>query len=140
MNKGSIPNQSLHEPDGQNDQMFARLFNNLPGFAYKCKLDKNWTMLFMSEGCKNVTGYDSEELIGNKLVSYSEIIHKDDRQFVEDSVKKGFREKNTLRWSTVLSSDPVKSDGFGREAYVLMIQIIKLPSLKVISQILPNEK
>ena len=43
----------------------SRIFSNLPGFVYQCRNDKNWTMEFMSEGCMDVTGYSTDELINN---------------------------------------------------------------------------
>lgn len=58
------------------------LLENLPGMAYKCRFDKGWTMLFVSQGCKDLTGYSSEDLINNNIVSYNDIIHPDDRDRV----------------------------------------------------------
>ncbi len=69
------------------EDMIPRLFSNLPGFAYRCKYDENWTMEFMSEGCKTTTGYLPEELLNNKLVSYGKIILEEDREKVTQAVK-----------------------------------------------------
>ncbi len=33
------------------------LLYHLPGLAYRCKFDRNWTMLYVSNGCYNLTGY-----------------------------------------------------------------------------------
>lgn len=63
-----------------------RLMKNLPGIAYSCKVDSLWTMLFLSDGCKRVTGYDPQELLENKVISYIQIIHPDDRKSVRDAV------------------------------------------------------
>lgn len=48
--------------------------SHIPGIAYRCKYDKEWTMEFISEGCFDLTGYQSEELIGNKRISYNDLI------------------------------------------------------------------
>ena len=48
--------------------------SNLPGMAYRCKFDKNWTMLFVSGQCFALTGYHKEQLIGNNVISFNEII------------------------------------------------------------------
>jgi PAS domain S-box-containing protein len=87
-------NEMIDPKEDRLDQMYSRLFKNLPGFAYKCKYDKNWTMLFMSEGCYNVTGYHSEEIIGNKEISYSDIIYRKDRKSVKLAVENAYK-KNT---------------------------------------------
>ncbi len=68
------------------EDMIPRLFSNLPGFAYRCKYDENWTMQFMSEGCETTTGYLPEELINNKLISYGKIILEEDRDKVSQAV------------------------------------------------------
>lgn len=48
--------------------------SHLPGLAYRCNYDRDWTMQFVSEGCFNLTGYPSECLLFNKTLSYNDII------------------------------------------------------------------
>lgn len=50
------------------------LLANLPGIAYRCRLDRNWTMEFISEGCLQLTGYSSHELIENNRLSFNDLI------------------------------------------------------------------
>lgn len=47
---------------------------NLPGMAYRCKYDRDWTMQFVSEGCFALTGYKQESLLNNRDLSYNELI------------------------------------------------------------------
>ncbi len=68
------------------EDMIPRLFPNLPGFAYRCKYDENWTMQFMSDGCKKTTVYLSEDLIDNKIISYADIIYQEDKDMVSKAV------------------------------------------------------
>ena len=56
------------------------LVNNLDGMVYRCKHDAEWTMLFVSHGCLELTGYTPEEVLANTYISYEEITHPDDRQ------------------------------------------------------------
>lgn len=49
-------------------------FNHIPGVIYRCSIDKNWTMKFMSNGCFDLTGYHVEDFIDNNKLSFSEII------------------------------------------------------------------
>ncbi len=65
------------------------LLGNLPGMAYRCRYDDGWTMEFASEGCIELTGYTAEELQLNRLVSYEEIIHQDDRARVREEIGRG---------------------------------------------------
>lgn len=55
--------------------------NNLPGFVYRCANDPNWTMLYLSEGCRNITGYAPEDFIGNRHTSYADIILSEHRRW-----------------------------------------------------------
>lgn len=50
------------------------LFDNLPGVAYRCRLDREWTMLFLSQGCKELIGYTPESIINNKEISFNQLI------------------------------------------------------------------
>lgn len=50
------------------------LLANIPGFAYRCKFDKNWTMELLSDSFTEITGYKVNEAINNTLISYNNII------------------------------------------------------------------
>lgn len=62
------------------------LISNLPGVAFRCTNDKDWTMTFLSDGCFDLTGYWPEELLGHKDISYNELINPK------------FREINYEKW------------------------------------------
>jgi PAS domain S-box-containing protein len=70
---------------------FARLLDNLPGIVYRCRLDLDWTMEFISDGCYELTGYQVSDLLINKVISYNDLILPEDREMVrkgvEDAVK-----------------------------------------------------
>jgi len=68
------------------------LIGNLPGMAYRCQNDPAWTMEIVSEGSLDLTGYLPEDLVGNRTVSYAELIHTDDREAVDDAVQSALRE------------------------------------------------
>jgi len=68
----------------------STLLSNLPGMAYRCKDDVSWTMEFVSKGCEPLTGYSSEELENNLVISYEDLIYPDDRQMVRESVQTAF--------------------------------------------------
>lgn len=64
----------------ESEKKFRGLYENVPGTVYRCLYDKNWTMIFMSRAIKDLCGYDPEEIVGNKEISYNDIIHPDDRE------------------------------------------------------------
>lgn len=73
------------------------LMSNLPGMVYRSKNDIDWTIESVSQGCFKLTGYTASELIGNKRVSYGQIIHPEDRDMVWTEVQKALEKGITSR-------------------------------------------
>jgi PAS domain S-box-containing protein len=71
----------------ESQRTLTTLFSNLPGFVYRCRNDRQWTVEFISDGCVDLTGYDPSDITGNRRISYAEIIHPDDRDAVWTSVQ-----------------------------------------------------
>lgn len=67
-------------------EIVANLMHNLPGLAYRCLNDEQWTMLFLSEGCLSVTGYHAAELLDNYHKSYNDLIFEEDSDYVRKCV------------------------------------------------------
>ncbi len=72
----------------ENERRLSTLFANLPGIAYRCLNDSNWTMEFISEGCLELTGYSTADILDNRVVSYSDLIHPDDRHDIWSQVQR----------------------------------------------------
>jgi PAS domain S-box-containing protein len=72
----------------EQERAIGTLFSNLPGMAYRCLNDGSWTMEFVSGGCRELTGYDPEALIGNRLKSFEAIIEPDDRKGVREIISR----------------------------------------------------
>ncbi len=68
------------------------LMNNLPGMACRCRNTPERTMLFVSKGCRKLTGYEPEDLVEDAHLSFNELIHPDDRQLVSDTVRAALEE------------------------------------------------
>ncbi len=66
--------------------MLDVLVENMDGLIYCTLYDDYWTMIFASVGCKELTGYDREDLIFNQLISYEEITLEDDRDMVRRKI------------------------------------------------------
>jgi len=71
----------------ERQRTISTLMSNLPGMAYRCRNDQDWTMEFISEGSLELTGYAPSDFINNRTLSYSQIIHSDDREKVWGGVQ-----------------------------------------------------
>lgn len=72
----------------ESERRLATLMGNLPGMAYRCRNDRDWTMEFVSDGVDRLTGYRADELVANGKLSYNAIIHPDDRERVWQEAQK----------------------------------------------------
>jgi diguanylate cyclase (GGDEF)-like protein/PAS domain S-box-containing protein len=62
------------------------LASNLDGMAYRCLNDSRWTMVVVSQGVAQLTGYNPPEIIENTCVSWEEITHPSDRVRVRAAI------------------------------------------------------
>ena len=76
------------EASRESQRMLETLMSNLPGMAYQCCDDPERTLLFVSEGCAELTGYPAFDLVGNRRLSFASLILDEDR----DQVFAGLRE------------------------------------------------
>lgn len=67
------------------------LLGNLPGMAYRCENDRDWTMRFVSSGCMALTGYTPEEIVNNRRVKYADMIATEDRGHVWNEVQRALQ-------------------------------------------------
>lgn len=73
--KLEIRNRELAEDKlTQTDLRLSNLLKNLPGMAYRCVFDQDYTMLFIGESCNTITGYTPEEFVEKKTVSFNDLI------------------------------------------------------------------
>ena len=61
----------------ESEMSLSVLLSNLPGVAYRSLNDEDWTMVFLSQGCLELTGYTPEELIHGETTYYDLILPED---------------------------------------------------------------
>ncbi|MBT9100360.1 putative bifunctional diguanylate cyclase/phosphodiesterase [Methylovulum psychrotolerans] len=90
--------------------MLSTLMSNLKGMVYCCLPDENWTMLFVSDGCRRLTGYDTEDLILNQRISYEELTYSDDRAWVRTLIENALhrRERFELEYRIVHADGTIR--------------------------------
>ena len=94
----------------QSEQQLKALVSNLPGMAYRTKNDKDWSMLFLSDNCKKLTGYEADDFIQNKIITYNQVIHEDDREHVWDTIQNALkiRQSFEIEYRIIMADGTVK--------------------------------
>ncbi len=77
----------------ESQRQLSTLIANLPGVAYRCANDSDWTMEFISDACVKLTGYQPGELIANARLSYGSVIRPSDRQTVWDVIQQALQNR-----------------------------------------------
>jgi len=75
-----------NETPADDEDIFESISSRMSGFLYRCRMDNDYTMLNMFGSVQELTGYERQELVGNKVISYVNLIHEDDAQAVDDAV------------------------------------------------------
>ncbi|MFG0261968.1 MAG: PAS domain S-box protein, partial [Novipirellula sp. JB048] len=73
------------------------LLANLQGMAYRCRDDPDWTMEFVSEGCRDLFGIAPERLTQGDR-HYPSFIHPDDLAQVVAVVAEGLRKREPIQF------------------------------------------
>ena len=70
-----------------NARMLKTLLANVDGMVYRRRLDADWTVEFVSQGCLRVTGHQATDLLLNKRVAYDDLTLPDDRLWVREAIR-----------------------------------------------------
>ncbi|MGL6040731.1 MAG: PAS domain-containing protein, partial [Deefgea sp.] len=74
--------QKLSNQVSEREQRFAHLLRHIPGMAYRCKNDADWTLEYCTAGSLALTGYSPEDLIEKRTITISDLIHPDDADWL----------------------------------------------------------
>jgi diguanylate cyclase (GGDEF)-like protein/PAS domain S-box-containing protein len=76
----------------ESERRLSTLIGSLPGAAYRCRNDANWTMEFVSEGTRTLTGHTPEDFTSGR-VSYGSLVHEADRDRCWRSTQEALRQR-----------------------------------------------
>jgi PAS domain S-box-containing protein len=60
-------------------------------------IDRDWTCQFVSEGSYDLTGYQPEDLINNRRISYRQLIHPEDQKLVQREVQAAIADRRPFQ-------------------------------------------
>jgi PAS domain S-box-containing protein len=72
---------------------FRTLISNIPGVAYRCADDADYTMEFISEAIEALSGYPASDFVNNSARTYGSLIHPDDVDAVARIVADGLKSR-----------------------------------------------
>lgn len=107
-----LKRQQIESELKERERTYYQLISNLPGFVYRCANDRDWTMSYISEKCKDITGYSPEDFIDNNLIAFNDIIHPDYQEKVWNDYQKVLEER------TVYEGEYVIITAEGKEKWV----------------------
>ncbi len=76
---------------------FAALVTNIPGITFRCALDADWTMFFMSGLVEELTGYPLNDFIQNAVRTYASVIYPDDSDYVNTEIDAAIKENRSYK-------------------------------------------
>lgn len=95
---GKIPvTDSKYQGLLESERKYNTLVDILPGITYRCKIDSDWTMLFLSSKMAKLSGFPARDFIKNRVRTFSDIILPQDREHVWLSVHKAIGKKLSFK-------------------------------------------
>ena len=74
------------------------LLTHLPGLAFRCHPDEQWTMQFVSNGSYNLTGYYPESFINNRDLAYIDLIAPEYRELIKKERKRALANNEPFKY------------------------------------------
>ena len=76
----------------ERERQLTTLMDSLPGIAYRCVNDETWTMQFVSNGCRQLIGYEPDDLQNNAELAYASIVNEEDRPALTAAIRQAVAE------------------------------------------------
>lgn len=95
--KAGILEKELIEEAAKKAAFEARsmLLSNIPGAAYRCQFDENFTVDYISDKIYEITGYPPSDFRANAKRTYTSIIHPDDVELCRTTIADACRLSDT---------------------------------------------
>ncbi|MDW5313026.1 PAS domain-containing protein [Rhizobium sp. PL01] len=75
----------------------SSVLGRMNGFLYRCRADEHYTMLDMTNGIQRIFGYPSDEIVGNRVRTFTSIMCEEDVPAMDAVVGKAL--ENRTDWT-----------------------------------------
>jgi PAS domain S-box-containing protein len=81
----------------ESERRLSTLIASLPGMAYRCRNDRQWTMEFVSDRVTDITGYTPEDFTSGRI-HWAHLWHPDDVEWTWEAVQSASREQRPFQF------------------------------------------
>ena len=78
--------KSAQEALAGSRRQLADLMSSLPGMTYRAAYNGKRVLEYVSDGCYDLTGYSPDEIVGDAVVAYDDMVEAGDRQRTKDEM------------------------------------------------------
>jgi PAS domain S-box-containing protein len=78
--------KAAEEAVRESEERFRTLVSNIPGAVYRCEWREEPTMVFVSDGIREITGHEPGDFVENRVRSYVSLIYPEDRSGLDGQV------------------------------------------------------
>ncbi|OBZ93111.1 chemotaxis protein [Pararhizobium polonicum] len=71
----------------------SSVLGRMNGFLYRCRADEHYTMLDMTDGIQRVFGYPTDEIVGNRVRTFTSILCEEDVPLMDEVVGKALESR-----------------------------------------------
>ncbi|WP_247002092.1 PAS domain S-box protein [Halosolutus gelatinilyticus] len=72
----------------ERERQLSTLMDNVPGMVYRCRNERGWPMEFVSDACREITGYEPEALERGDISFGDDVIVEADRDDVWEAIQR----------------------------------------------------
>ena len=94
----------------ESEERFRTLVANVPGVIFRCAIDADWTMSYLSDEIEELVGYPPSDFIANEVRTFNSIIHFEDAEELAAEVERAVAEERpyTIEYRVIHRDGRVK--------------------------------
>lgn len=88
--------RAIEEALRTSERQHRSLISNLPGVAFRCRADADWSMLFISDAVEPLTGWPVQDFLDNRI-TFAQLLHPNDRDRVAATITDALNARKPYR-------------------------------------------
>lgn len=88
----------------EQQRQLSSMVNHLPGFVYRCLNDEDWSTIYISDKCKDITGYTSSDFKSKNGITFKNIINKKYHQAIANEWQRALKLKRKFEFRYAITT------------------------------------